>query len=331
MISLTCSVSFTLNNWETPWKDGVGEEDAPNLIDSQFSLSFLGTVVLINLPQLVVSYVYVVYNGLFTCMLLTAEWSRYAHHRKGLRVTHPRGQQRSTYYLQLPYRYAIPLLIFSGLLHWLISQTISMANVSISDFRGKIIQIKSAGVYSSLALILSASLGAILIIFALLFGLLRKYQPGMPSAATSSASISVVCHPPEDEVDAALLPVMFGIVEAGNGVRRATFSSKVVTPIVPSSRTHTALEPCDGTCSRTTQQETLRHACFAKRKFVEKRGLGDASIENNESLLGEENGILQLENLPAESLMSMIGEEWNWEEVGVMGETVKRVLTNDTD
>ncbi|KAL9113334.1 MAG: hypothetical protein Q9187_007630, partial [Circinaria calcarea] len=162
-------------------------------------------------------------------------------------------------------------------------------------------------------------------------GFLRKYQPGMPSAATSSASISVVCHPPEDEVDAAFLPVMFGIVEAGDGVKRATFSSKVVTPIVPSSTTHAAPRPYDGTSSSTTQHKSSRHACLPKRSFVKKTGLRDAKIDNNESMLVEEKGMLQLENLPAESLMSMIGDEWSWEENGMIGETVEQVLTNDTD
>lgn len=44
--------------------------------------------------------------------------------RKGLRVTAPRGEQRSSYFLQLPYRWAVPLMIVSGALHWLMSQTI---------------------------------------------------------------------------------------------------------------------------------------------------------------------------------------------------------------
>lgn len=40
---------------------------------------------------------------------------------KALRVTNPQGQQSSTYFLQLPYRYSLPLLITSILLHWVLS------------------------------------------------------------------------------------------------------------------------------------------------------------------------------------------------------------------
>lgn len=50
-------------------------------------------------------------------MLLADEWS------KGHRVTSPSSKQRSTYRLQLPYRYGVPLLIKSAFLHRLLSQS----------------------------------------------------------------------------------------------------------------------------------------------------------------------------------------------------------------
>lgn len=57
-------------------------------------------------------------------MLLAHEWSAYFTKHKSLRVLSSRqGQQRSTYFLQLPYRYAILLLFLSTLLHWLTSQS----------------------------------------------------------------------------------------------------------------------------------------------------------------------------------------------------------------
>jgi hypothetical protein len=53
-----------------------------------------------------------------------------AYHRKGLRVSeNPRGAQRSTYFLQLPYRYAIPLLIVSSAMHWMVSQSLFLVTV----------------------------------------------------------------------------------------------------------------------------------------------------------------------------------------------------------
>lgn len=66
-----------------------------------------GTVLLANFPQFVLSILYMIYNSMYSCMLGAYEWSRFAHHRKSLQVTSPDGTQRETYYLQLPYTYAI--------------------------------------------------------------------------------------------------------------------------------------------------------------------------------------------------------------------------------
>ena len=67
----------------------------------------IATTLFANLPQGILSFLYLTYNGLFTCMLGSYEWSRFSRFRKALRVTAPVGNQRSTYYLQLPYTYAI--------------------------------------------------------------------------------------------------------------------------------------------------------------------------------------------------------------------------------
>jgi hypothetical protein len=58
-------------------------------------------------------------------------------HTALLRVTEPRGLQRSTYYLQLPYLYAILLLIVSTLLHQLVSQNIFIAHIAVYERRGR--------------------------------------------------------------------------------------------------------------------------------------------------------------------------------------------------
>lgn len=66
------------------------------------SQGFAASVLLANLPQLILSLLYMSYNGLYTCMHLAHEYSQFAKHRKPLRVTTPRGKQRTTYWLQLP-------------------------------------------------------------------------------------------------------------------------------------------------------------------------------------------------------------------------------------
>ncbi|CAF3457059.1 unnamed protein product [Fusarium graminearum] len=81
-----------------------------------------------NLPQLILSICYLAYNGLFTRMLAEFEWSKYSVGFRSLRVTEPKGSQNSTYRLQLPYRFSIPLVIVSIALHWLYSNCIYVSN-----------------------------------------------------------------------------------------------------------------------------------------------------------------------------------------------------------
>lgn len=77
----------------------------------------MGTAFAINYAQLGISMAYLAYNGLFTRMLSEREWASFKVEFKALRVSRPRGAQRSTYRLQLPYRWSIPLMLGSGTLH----------------------------------------------------------------------------------------------------------------------------------------------------------------------------------------------------------------------
>jgi hypothetical protein len=94
------------------------------------STSLLRTIFLANAPRIFVSLLYLIDNALFTSMFLSKKWMSYG--------AHPRGLQRSTYYLQLPYLYAIPLLIVSTLLHWLVSQNILIAHIAVYERRGRL-------------------------------------------------------------------------------------------------------------------------------------------------------------------------------------------------
>jgi hypothetical protein len=94
-------------------------------------------VIVANSPQVIISLVYFSYNAAMTSMLLAHEWSSFFTRAKSLRVSSSRqGLQRSTYFLQLPYRYALPLLGVSALLHWLASQSLSVISVEIYNMHG---------------------------------------------------------------------------------------------------------------------------------------------------------------------------------------------------
>jgi hypothetical protein len=176
-------------------------------------------------------------------MLMAKEWSDFAFERKFLRVTAPVGKQRSTYYLSLPYRFAIPLMLASTLLHWLTSQALFLDRRTVltvwnddpyTDTRTG--SVATVG-YSPPAVLLVLLLGIIMVLALIALGY-RRYKPGMPLAANCSAAISAACHPPATDADTSVLPLQWGVVagESWEAVSHCSFSSSEVTMPVPGSR-----------------------------------------------------------------------------------------------
>lgn len=194
------------------WDLGYGTVSPESLITLYLPQSGKGlmlSILLANSPQVFLSFLYFTYNGLFNCMLLVNEWSGFAREPKTLRVTSPVGKQRSSYWVQVPYIYGIPLLVLSAALHWLVSQSIFLARIDIYDEERKTIisgAISTCG-YSCIAIISVIILGSITVILGLLNGS-KKYQEGMPLIKSCNAAISAACHPPEEDIDASLLPVL---------------------------------------------------------------------------------------------------------------------------
>lgn len=161
----------------------------------------VSSVLVANSPQLLLSFFYVAVNALLTLMSSSREWSRFSLSwalRRGprsLRTSSPRGSQRRTYFLQLPFRFAIPLIAVSALLHWLISQSIFLAVVSDYDTEGRKFQpfaIASCG-YSPIAMIFLIMVSIVLMLGLGVLSLVRM-EPGMPIVASCSAAISSCCH-----------------------------------------------------------------------------------------------------------------------------------------
>lgn len=197
------------------WSLGFGVVTSESLVDwnKPGNGGLLLNVLVANSPQALLSFLFLTYNGLYNCMFMGQEWNDFAYERKPLRVTHSIGAQRSTYRLQLPYKYGVPLTALSGTLHWLISQSLFLARVAIFDSRGEEDtqgSISTIG-YSCIAIIAVIILGAIVVALRILNGF-RKYRPGMPLVGSCSAAISAACHRPTEDIDAASLPVLWGAV-----------------------------------------------------------------------------------------------------------------------
>jgi len=209
-----------------------------------------GNLIVANISQPLLSFIYFSYNGLFTCMLAGNEWNRFAHQRKGLRISGvPSGSQRSTYFLQLPYRFAVPLMIISGVLHWLVSQSIFL--VAIEEMApgldgGSFTGITRYGQpqsgytrtgygnltcgYSPIAIIFVILVGFLLMATTILLGF-RRYKAGNPLAANCSAVISAACHTKNglEDIKAPYLPLQWGVTHFEGEIGHCAFSADEVT------------------------------------------------------------------------------------------------------
>lgn len=205
---------------------------------------FVGNLLKTNIAQVATSLVHVTSNATLTTLLLAKEWDNYAHHRKGLRVsTRSRGSQRSTYFLQLPYTYGIPLMIISGTLHWLVSQTIFLVNIDVYAtehqstgstnplsqlYPSRHVRTIVTTSFSFVGL-LGIITASILVITSLVILSRRRFKPGIPLAGSCSAAISAACHSIDSEpVNAIEMPLKWGVAvssASGRGVGHCTFSS----------------------------------------------------------------------------------------------------------
>ena len=152
-------------------------------------------VITVNTPQILFSTLYFLYNGMFTTMVTAHEWSMFASTRKSLRVSEPKKGQRSTYWLQLPWKYSLPLLSISILLHWLVSRSLFLVRINVYGWDGSQQtdrDISAAG-YSPLAILIVILIVIVSWIVMMVAGW-KKVKPGIPVCGTNSVAIAAACH-----------------------------------------------------------------------------------------------------------------------------------------
>lgn len=224
---------------------GVGKVNVLTIIEfmgvpTEGPAALIANVVIANAAQPILSFIYFSYNGLFTSISTALEWETYADQRKGLRVSGtPHGEQRCTYFLQLPYRIALPLMVLSGVLHWIVSQSIFLVSVQSYEYSTETQSWSDASIgstlscgYSPLAIILTMSAGVLMILILFITGMIR-FRTAMPVAASCSAAIAAACHTArrEEEEDSSILKVKWGVTGYGtDGVGHCAFSKWPVTP-----------------------------------------------------------------------------------------------------
>jgi len=206
-----------------------------------FTGSLVDNVLLVNTPQLIVSLVYVFYNSILTRMLVAYELSQFAQHRKALRVSRPSGLQLSTYWLQLPYRYILPLMVCMALIHFFISRGLYLVNIKVYNISGQEVPYRDRFDHetSALALWFAFLLGTAMLL-ALVICSYRRLKEGMPVLGTNSVAISSACHLALGDDNAATKCLMYGAIDAPpgdapnedrSGMKHVCFSSFDVEPL----------------------------------------------------------------------------------------------------
>lgn len=228
------------------WSLGFGSANPATIIT--WTLPQAGATGLIanafaaNSPQIVLSTLYFLFNSIFTAMFLGAEWQGFMDVRKGLRVSdRRRGAQRATYFLQLPYRVGVPLMMASGLLHWLVGQSIFLVDIEgfvwedstgnyVPASVGDNISQLTCG-FSPMPMILVLILGVGMVVPLFMFGM-KRFKTNMPVVGCNSFAIAAACHVEKDEAGedgAAIQRVQWGVVShSEDGVGHCAFSSKEV-------------------------------------------------------------------------------------------------------
>jgi hypothetical protein len=209
-----------------------GADDSPSIgefvgVYNYRPVPVINLVLISNVPQLLVSVAYYQINAIVSLMSADAEWASFARKKKALRVSSPKGRQRSTYWLQLPYRYSIPLLAIMSTLHWAISQSLFLIRWAVYQ-DGK--EIPKLGIsilgWTSGALLLAIILGGVVLIFCVGVGLFKRYPPGPPLLGGCSLVISAACHARPEDQGVELCAVQWGVIGTNeDGTSHCGFAS----------------------------------------------------------------------------------------------------------
>jgi hypothetical protein len=229
------------------WQLGFGAISPQALINwygrvlSAGAAGLIANVLIANIPQSILSFIYFTYNSLYTCMLAAYEWSQFSSNRKGLCISGiPQGSQRSTYFLSLPYRFAIPIMILSTALNWLVTQSIFLvAAETYQDGKPKrYLKPLQRSMepdlltcsYSPVAIFSVIILGIFMMVFSIGMG----QRPGIQLAGSCSAAIAAACHlgAEEERAGAAFEPLQWSFTSAAtrdsNEVGHCAISNKEV-------------------------------------------------------------------------------------------------------
>ncbi|KAH9862810.1 hypothetical protein J1614_010903, partial [Plenodomus biglobosus] len=243
------------HNLSDLWSYGIGEVQAFALVgglmlpDNDTTQSFVGQILFVNIFQVLISMIYLVYNNCLTSQNIVNQWTNFMSvdvstgipYRKPLRVSSHVGLQRTSYMLSLTYAYAFLLISAFALLHFLVARssflvrTITFSAGSAAESHRILSSDASRVGFSTMGIFLTTLTGMI-ILLALIANSFRRYSAvpkHLPRMANKTAFISAACQRPAGDEDAHLFAVTFMAVdndpnrinETEDSVKRIVFST----------------------------------------------------------------------------------------------------------
>lgn len=239
-VTSTITVSDGVRGLDLIVSLGFGKVNNRTMLNTALK-DLVTNAMLANTPQVILSWTYFSYNGLLTLISLAREWESYTLQKKGLRVSvAPEGDQRAKYFLQVPYRIAVPFSLLSALLHWLVSQSFFLVNVQLYSYDGTEgweMELDNPATriscgYSPLPLLILLVTGGVLLVAIFAQGLM-KFKTGTPVVASCSAAIAAVCQPfGDDDGEAATEKVQWGVIGCKQKYGHCGVSRRPVGPLI---------------------------------------------------------------------------------------------------
>ncbi|KAI0848973.1 hypothetical protein F5Y00DRAFT_269901 [Daldinia vernicosa] len=208
IIILCVGLGFSYQSNDHTFGGPFGHSDEVRVTNIMRDSGFMSTLIVANTPQLLLSACYFSYNAFFTRLLVEQEWNSYSLRYQPLRVSYPKGGQISSYRLQLPYKYSIPLIIISVVCHWLLSDAFFFFGIeggtylltygvnpnpsTQAYFHLSETSLVSLG-YSTPAILALLVIGCAIVPLPLLFSL-RRPKGKMVAGGSNSLVMSAACH-----------------------------------------------------------------------------------------------------------------------------------------
>lgn len=210
------------------WQLGFGTINPEIVLSTQNFGTVITVSLLANTPQLVLAIVYYFYNGILVSIFTAREYCFFAFETRHLRVATPAGDQLGPWLLGMPFGWGIAFNILQTLLHWLISQSLFVVDILISNENGmpdfNRDSILNCG-FSPLAV--TCALVVILVMFLaiIILGLIKLPRGSPPLAGNCSAAITAACHWRSTNENTPYMALKWGCTEVyPDGVGHCSFA-----------------------------------------------------------------------------------------------------------